>query len=300
MNTIQEGNNDEKSCPYLGSLQDPLVSYYFPNQQNYCQHIKKPKPINLNYQEEFCLSIKHKECIVVRNQIKNQLPIELLGEEPKTKPLTLKKQNRWIFIPVFFVFALVIALFFLFSSGNFDWEPPSVTYQRQQSLLLSNESVATLTPDNIDLLFLIPTPKATTSPPATQILSAQNTPTQGPKFSTPVGVSQKYLVHQVILGESVNYLASIYHTSEESIIEINNLIVGIPIQENQILIIQPGASNQEAYDKLEAIFIQIDTSLKDIANLYSTTIEKLIDLNDLDPLFSVPAGRWLIVPLTSE
>lgn len=292
----QEGYNTEKSCPYLGSLLDSQVSYYFSNRQNYCQHIKKPEPVNLNHQEEFCLSSRYTDCSVIRQHIINHLPIEILGEEPKTKPLPPKKRNQWFLIPVFLVFVLLIVVFYMYAHGAFELETSSVPYQNQQSSLLFNEPAASMTPNNINLFFVIPTKKETTKPSATPVPSIKTTATLGPIFATPFGISQKYLIHQVASGESINYLAIIYNTSEVSIIQINDLMVGNPIQEHQLLVIRPGASSEEAFEKLEAIYIEQRTSLQVIADLYSTTLEKLVDLNDLGSSDSIPAARWIIVP----
>jgi len=294
MDNREEGKKDEQSCPALGIIRDPLVCFYFPNQHNYCHHVKKPEPIKLEHQEAFCLTENHNECVVFKQERAKHLPNDILGKAPS--PIRVPKpRNLLVIIPSLMIFAAILALILLNSGGLLEQTPSNIQLNKS-TIQLPNEPAASLTPNKINLLFLLPQKKDPTALPATLETSSQLTPTTGPGFSTPIGISRKYVIHQVKSGESLHYLAGLYNAHVSTISEINSLADGIPIQENQIVIVQPGANLDNYIQKLTAILIKQDTPLKTIAEDYSTTRAELIDLNELGNADFIPAGRWLIVP----
>ncbi len=296
MNVTENNNVDELSCSLLGTKRDRSVCFYFPTHQNYCHCVKTPEPVRLDHQEEFCLTEKHSECLVFKQEGEKHLPKEILGEEPGHIPAP-KDRRFWITIPLIIAFAALMTLFLFQSAGFFDQQSSTAFSGNEGDLHFPIEPTESSTNNKIDLLFLLPEGMETSQVPTATARISQNPPTPGPGFSTPVGISQKYLVHQVKSGESLQYIANLYNSSLSSISEINALIEGIPIQENQVIVVKPGATEDSDFPQLKAILIHQKTYVSSIATKYAATVEELIDLNDLGNQDTVPAGRWLIVPV---
>lgn len=52
----------EAVCPFLKAGWNSTVQYGFPNDQNSCYRGKKPKPVTLEHQEQFCYTKLHRKC----------------------------------------------------------------------------------------------------------------------------------------------------------------------------------------------------------------------------------------------
>jgi len=295
MNMRDSDKKNELTCNALGLTRDPSVCFYFPHQLNYCHHIKKPEPITLDHQEVFCLTQNHGDCVVFKQEKTKHLPPEILGEE-QNHVIIPRVRKRWLFLPGLVILAGLLTLFALNPSWLFKETSPPAWQGYNATIHLSSEPAISLTPNQINLLFLLPPQQKQATRQPTSESSSRITPTAGPGFGTPIGVSQQYILHQVKSGESLHYLANLYQTDASIISATNSLVEGIPIQKNQILIIKPGAAEDRDIIPLAAVLIQQESSLAAIAKGYSTSVEILIDLNELGSSDTIPAGRWLIVP----
>lgn len=294
---MQENENlSGNVCASLGTVRDPQVCYSFPNKQNYCYRIKNPEPINLDHQNGVCLTENHKNCILNRQTSRKHLPDEILGKKLAFLP-TPRTRGLWIIVPILIVFVIMLAILFINSSGFFNQPSQLGEFSNNSLSQLNADPAASVTPNPINLLFLLPQKTPSKSPAYTQESIPQTTPTMGPGISTPFGTGQKYLIHLVLPGESVHYLAEMYNLSALTIIETNSLVEGIPIQENQLLVIQSGGPDKTSVEKLTVLLVEKETSLQSIADNFSTTINELMILNELGSYATVPAGRWLIVPV---
>jgi len=296
MNSIDAEQTTERTCQFLGTPYDSGVTYSFPNRLNLCHRVRKPEPIDLHHQEVYCLTGKHSECIVFQQDSFNHLPGDILGEfAEKQQPHRVR--NILFFAGALIIFATIMTVFLMDSLGMDQLNNSSPSYLQNTIEMRPLESPApTTTSNQLNLIFLLPskTPapdKIMTTEPATQ-----NSPTIGPGFSTPFGINPKYLLHQVKSGESMLYIANLYDTTVEVLLSINSLQGAPPIQVDQIIIVQLGATAEDSIEPLFTIELKEETTVQAIAENYAISIETLQKLNDLGDTEWIPAGRWLIIP----
>lgn len=58
----------EHVCPFLGLRYDTETRYGFPNPGNYCHREQNPRAINLDYQQNVCLSAGYQRCPIYLSQ----------------------------------------------------------------------------------------------------------------------------------------------------------------------------------------------------------------------------------------
>jgi hypothetical protein len=84
--TAQEPVLGEKNCPFVGLEHDRESLAAFPNSRNSCYLEKPPKPINLPYQEAFCLGPNHVNCeLLEKRKKKGSLLSVLIDKAEKGK-----------------------------------------------------------------------------------------------------------------------------------------------------------------------------------------------------------------------
>lgn len=281
----------EQACEFLCTIDDPLVCYNFPHKNNCCKKVKKVSSVKLDHQQGFCLSGKHETCKIYQQEKPKYLPRGILYS-------TSNYKKRAILILGFIGLFFLIMLGLTQSYGNGIDEAPSVLNRVVRNSDTPRVTIS-LAPSST-LQDSLPTKITLTNPdlgPESQLPQHQPnvTSTNAPGFSTPFGVNQIYVIHKIKRGESLRYIADLYGVPVDSLHGINSLLEGYPIWVDQIIIVQLGVT-AGPYEKLDAIQILEDTPLELIATQYFTTIEKLIELNNLGDSEIIPAGRWLIVP----
>lgn len=85
---------EEARCPFIGLVNDPQSLTAYPSLQNYCHRFTDPKPVKLEYQQQYCLGILHHRCLVFQRGEKAALQpakekpvIRAPKEKPAVKPL---------------------------------------------------------------------------------------------------------------------------------------------------------------------------------------------------------------------
>ncbi len=151
------------------------------------------------------------------------------------------------------------------------------------------------------------------APPTTPTLTVTPTPTVAPTATptpipsaTPSPVpSPTPIIHQVQSGETLIYIASYYGTTTEAIMEANGLdeTSARLLRPGQELLIPstgpvggpvPGSTAQPPQVIHE---VGSGETLISIAEQYDTTVEAIMDANDLDSPDLIYVGQQLIVPL---
>jgi len=284
----------EQTCEYLGTIPDPLVCYNFPHPQNHCYRVKKPAQVNLNYQENICLSCKYDQCAIYQQENLRHLPDKIARGRQEGR------SYKFLFFRIaamglILAAAMIAVRIIRTAEVNNPQSLVSPTMQEFDTLIPTDSTEPSITPEEMDVSMIIPTQTPPVKQKVTPEAEIEITPTGGPGFSTPFGFSQKYVIHEVQSGESLSLISDKYNTTIDSIVEINSLQAGNPIWINQIIVVKPGATTIES-EKLEAIYIEEDTPLVRIAEDYAISIEKLKDMNALGGHEIIPAGRWLVVP----
>jgi hypothetical protein len=283
-------------CSQLGADHDPTVCYSYPNKNNYCYKLENPRSIHLDHQTTHCLTRYHSNCVIFQLDHKaRRIPKDLLlAVLPRKKNSGTKR--FLLFILAVMIAGVIFSLAFLnfYELNNLYFPNTTSNYNFGSS---SAETKTSTSSNDLDLLFLFP--RRTETKPIETATKDVNTryPTPAPELGTPIGSKWTYILHQVELVDNLIYLANLYDTKIETIQSINCLQEGSPIRIDQILVIMPGKKETTNFICLSATKIEKDTALQVISAQFKTTEENLIQLNDLGEIKTIPAGRWLIVPL---
>lgn len=289
MERARESKYIEQACEFLCTIDDPLVCYNFPYQRNCCKRGKKVSTVKLHHQREFCLSSKHIDCVMYQQEDPRFLPREIAGGIRKNK------KRLHFFLRAVGLFFLIVFVIIKFYGVDKDQPVLNQVAQNSDTPFATISSVPSSTLQITDIAEGTLTKSTLIQENPLLQSPARVTSTIGPGFSTPFGVNKKYVVHQIHRGESLRYIADFYGVPLDSLRGINSLSEGYPIWVDQIIVVQLGVTTGP-YEKLNAIQLQEDAPIELIAEQYFTTVEKLIDLNDLGDSEVIPAGRWLIVP----
>jgi len=302
-----------EACPFLGLEQDSATWLAYPHPANFCHAAKPTCNLSLTYQESTCLTKEHASCPGYINGWNGPLPEMYCGEKSSERPA------RNLILP-----ALVAAFLLLTITGWFairqGWLPflndegddagnamavsLSQTQFTENALAVPTQTrtqppVPTKTPD-IQLtqaaLAVLNSPTPTSSP-TEGLTPTPAPPTPGPAFNTPFGPGEKYLLHQLLTGESLGTLVSLYNTNNRVIEASNVLISGASIWPGTVLLIVPGEKNTEALVRFRVVLLESPTAVDDLAAQYSVSAEDIRLYNSLGPGDTIPAGRYIIIPV---
>ncbi|MBS1249481.1 MAG: hypothetical protein MAG431_01061 [Chloroflexi bacterium] len=296
---IKLNKYSEEICSYLGLASDSKTRYSYPTSQNYCHYVKPGQSVSHTHQEKVCLSSKHAQCPVYQAKGEISFPSELRGQGP---PLSRSGRSSWLWvmgtiIVVAITFLLVwpgnllstsAILSLVASSPTATKEAylPSPTQMDEKSSL----SVPTPTPT------LSPSP--TTTPSPTVVPTATLTP--GPAIGTPFGIQEQYVIYRVSLGDSMGELARTYGTSIEAIQISSNIQPGEEIWLDDLLVIPVNQSDPSQVIGFMPLYVDHTEYISDLAERYSVLVSEIRYYNNLGDEETIPANRWLIIPVRGE
>ena len=286
-------------CPYIGRSHDPEVCYAFPNSDNHCYKAKKPAPVDYQYQDQVCLTLKYSTCEVFQRGKAASLPggIRLVERKGKIK--------RWLLtLLIGIIVPLIYTTFSLFnnyppvSSTALLSQSPSTTasldisavktelYSTEQAISTSKIPSFTLDMTMEETMKSIP------------LLENTQEPTQGPDMGTPFGPNRIYVLHEVMPGESFLLLANNYQTTTEVIQAINSRFEGAGLWIGEIIVVMPGQTDLVGLPKFQVIQLDQPRTLDQLAEEYGVLASDLQIYNSLGAsLVNIPAGRWIIIPV---
>jgi hypothetical protein len=147
--------------------------------------------------------------------------------------------------------------------------------------------------------------EATLTPPATQvptrthtqIITLTATPLTGVirELDTPLGGERKFVIHQVIEGENMVYLAQAYGTSEDAIQAVN-FALQVPLWPKSIIVIPINQTDVTGVPAFQPVKVEVAVSLRDLAENLSLDLEQLADYNGLPPDYILSIGDWVLIP----
>lgn len=282
-------------CPHLGLNDDESTFSTYPSERNVCHHVRGSQEVNLDYQSSTCLGSDYKNCPVYQEKEKpRSLPAEIKRDNSPSLPMKKIFLGIGIIVGTLLIIALIA-----------EWPISLQVWRRGQPTSTLEGSVPTshLTPSSI------PSPSPTLTPTLTQTpthfptltLTATITrtplPTHGPGVGTPFGPESRFLIHTIEEGQSFAYLETKYNTTRDVIESTNNHIGGssLWVGENVVVIID----QKEISDlpKFEVIFTETSTNLIELAEQYGVQVSDIRYYNALGDEATVPADRWMIIPL---
>ncbi len=286
-------------CPYIGRSHDPEVCFAFPNADNHCHKAKKPAPVDYQYQDQVCLTLKYSTCEVFQRGKAASLPGGIRLMERKGS------KRRWLLtVLIGIIVPLIYTTFLLFnnyspvSSSAQPSQSPSTTasldisavktelYSTEQTI--STSKILSFTPD-------MTMEETTTSTP---LLENTQEPTQGPDMGTPFGPNMIYVLHEVMPGESFLMLANVYQTTTEVIQAINSRYEGVGLWVGETIVVMPGQTDLVGLPKFQIIKLDQPRTLDQLAEEYGVSASDLQIYNSLGASsVNIPAGRWIIIPV---
>ena len=120
--------------------------------------------------------------------------------------------------------------------------------------------------------------------------------TPGPLLGTPFGVNQQYLVHKIVLGESLPLLEARYETTQDVILTLNEVLLIYGFQPDRNIVIMPGQVDITDLEPMNAFYVEAEITLVDFATQNGVTVAELRDINNLPPGASLPLNRWIVYP----
>ena len=283
------------NCPHLGLQGDPATFSTYPSQQNFCHHVRLPQAVHLDYQGSMCLGPNHKNCPVYQEEEKPRLlPPEIRTE--KTTLLPMRKKSIWFVVVVMVLLILVLVVDWPLSLESWLRSQPTPTFQEVvPTKTLKTSSARTQPPTLTPIPTFTPTHSPTLTPTPTKTKTPS--PTYGPSIGTPFGPESRFLIHTIEEGQSFAYLETKYNTTGEVIEAINNLIEGTSLWVGENVVIVIGQKETSDLPKFEVLLTEKTTKLTDLAEQYGTQVADIRYYNSLGPKETVPADRWLIIPL---
>lgn len=221
MNTTSHTN---RTCSSLGLMDDVDTSLGFPSNWNYCHRSSPIAPPRFKHQEEFCLGGKHGQCPIFLNQLAVPLPKDL--RIPRSLSEVTRKKFRRSLVIVLMFFLVILGVgwgmaprgLFPMAFGKITWtaspfSPLMVTTSTDVSpttiifpLIATMTSIPTSTSIPTDTVMLAVTPISTPSKNQLEVL---------------IGTDYKFVIHKILVGETMNQFAAKYDTSVEAIVAIN-------------------------------------------------------------------------------
>jgi hypothetical protein len=301
-----------ENCPYLGIRGEPGSFFGYASSSNACFRVKKPGYIKLSHQERFCLNPTYSDCEVFNTANLDTLPESIKRE---TKERTTWFGIPWIRFGIYTIIAITITAVFLFlifkrplygnanqetegnqistegnRTENFTPSPTSTPDIETEDFVLGILKEGTATPEQ--------TPTKTPIPSLTPTITPSFTPefTPGPGFETPFGPNEGYLIHVVAEGENYFKIAENYDTSAEVLRETNLLPEGMGLRAGLIIVILPGIKDPAGLPQFVAVLIDRPMVAQEIAQVYQSEANLILEYNQIDANKPVPVGRWLIIP----
>lgn len=278
-------------CPYLKHAGDHDTVVGYPSEINHCIKVKPSTSPKNEHQREYCLTEKYHECPIFQ--------LEKYDREKKND--VFGQQNiprKTILLASIFVLVVVLGLMLVFPDA-FGIGGRFINLSKTSKTQLSGVVVAqvTMTPSLVFTETSTPTATKTATP---------NPPTDTPTpifpryLETPIGLDTVYVIHQVVEGDNLIYLADIYSTTVDAIMAANDPLL-MPIRDDSFLVIPYKQADITKIIPLTAYKIEFeDKSVMYIADRLGFEAEVVAALNAVPLQHVFTVGEWILLPKISE
>ncbi len=278
-------------CPYLNLRDDPQTSLAFPSIWNYCYRAVPPASVRIEHQIQVCQTARFSECVVYQRKESRALPAELQSIHVR-QASSSKRKLRLILLGLL---ALAILSLWGVQAGVLHLAPPfDLRGLKNPSKPAGSASpVASALSSNLALA-----PSAKLEDTATPKLDAPTGASAGlcgVPLDTPIGTDQKFIIHRVGRGESLNGYEVTYGTSSEAILAANYGL-RVPVLSNSVIVIpldQTDPSVLPAFEVYQAD--AADGSIELLSSKLDVDPQQLARYNDFPQSCRTISG-WLLVP----
>ena len=292
---IQDVDQNPKiynKCPYLGLKTDPATIFNYPSNWNFCYRAKPEVSPSMLHQQDVCLKGEYASCPVFSNLRRVKLPEDLT--QPKYQPTWKNRTLRIIAGAVGLLLILLLGLPYL----NNVFAPPLMPDNENGATKLTS---VTLTPTNLKLTPSLEQPLITEN--STKISETEELPTAQVvetaivrRLDIPIGGERKFIVHQVLTGESLEQYAETYSTTRDAIVELNYLLP-IPLWINWLVVIPINFQEISDPTTFEAYIVtQNQISAQELAEKFAIDINALRYFNNLAANQLFYSGDVVIIP----
>ena len=321
---ITKKNLQVQLCPYLGLRDDVATHMAFTSPLNHCHRGRIPAPVVLGHQGSYCLDVNHVNCPVFIDGAGKPFPRELRGRAVKSSEYTYPVIRKRSWRPWVFVLALFILLgmgywlleengFLIAASTPTSFQLPLDSKTPVPASLVPSPSLPSVLtfspeiPDPSDTATVTPFPTLTPTLDQTVTFSVTSQANTIPIFQTPTQVSlhslempigpvQKYLIHQVSVGENLTGLATKYQTSVDAIMMVN-IALKVPIRDGSVVIMPLDMSNPNGLPALEPYQVENDQIIVEaLAAELKTDPGLLKYFNLYVDGEKLRKGDWILVP----
>jgi len=216
-----------------------------------------------------------------------------------------KPVNNSLAILVAAIFLVILAGIFINPFGILIKEPEEFPVPLPQISDTPTETqvmpTATLVPTQLSTETPVDTPIPTivptdTSTPIPTLFPTASYLTPGPLLGTPFGVDQQYLVHKIVIGESLPLLEARYETTQDVILIQNEALLIYGFQPDRNIVIMPGRTDLANLETMSTYYVESEITLEDFATQNGVSVTELRDINNLPPGDSLPINRWIVYP----
>jgi hypothetical protein len=310
MNLPQNVPALERTCPHLGLSHDPYSLMDYPCGQNFCYHVTPPSSPGEAHQKKFCLDPAHKTCPLFENALSKPMP----------KDISHIHHRRWFH---FNFFPWILGCTFLLITGLFYYYWPLIGPNLIVPTLVSTAekpSIAAIIPvtgstseveptsthiviapdtpapsDTVILETIVaPNVTATIIPIETELSLATLQPPHA--LETPFGKENVYLIHRVLGGETLDWIAKNHKTSVEAI-RAANYDMTASLWEDSKIIIPVDRTDAAGIIPMTAMIITGDSiSMETLAEVEQANLMLLCQLNDRPHSYIFSPGEWVLIP----
>lgn len=294
-------------CPYLGLHDDPSTALAYPSSWNYCYHATPAAPVAASHQAEVCLCPLHGNCVVYLTGKTDPLPASLRGKASRRQRYYFSKKSdrRILFLPLAAILLLVVL--FLMLRSPLLREDRRILSLPGVSALLPLVTTQGRTPAGIaPVASQMPvtassTPDAAPDLPTEEIALDSVLPSRSPaqkcghELDVPFGKPVRFVLHRVLLGDSVALYAGRYETSTEAIMAVNYQLP-VPLRPDWIVVIPVGTTGVYGLPPFETYHAPGMRLLADeLAARLDSDVESIDKYNAFKGPCTVFSG-WLLVP----
>ena len=279
-------------CPHLGLKNDPDTSFDYPSIWNTCHRSNPPEVPLLDHQAVTCLTPEHTNCPIFLSTGNDKLPSSLI-EHGRGKNIKRSKR-RWIFglIIILLSFIVLFVLSQFLKPGQTPEQTQVNTPQATTPSFMEQETqLVAVTTD------IIESPTQEVTPPEVNI--STDTPAVEEvlhKLDTPIGTDQKFILHKIADGESLEQYAVLYNTSRETIVKINYLLP-IPLWIDRLVVIPLDLIDAVDLPTFEAYLVtDEEISLEKLALKLGSDVEKMAYFNGIKSSHVFYRGDYILVP----
>jgi len=292
--------NLNRICPHLGLKDDAATSLAYPSAWNQCHQAHPLAIASLDHQRTHCLTAAHTTCplflatgdIPMPDELRSHLEADHMSRKAWRRMPVL----ALLFIVVGVIIWQVIARGF-FSPPSQDGGGASAATQTALSLPLGATDPALTPPGEV-------TPQRGITPlPPTPTLAptklASPTPTAQPVLNlaleAPLGLGQRFMIHRVMEGESLELFARRYATTIEAIQAVNYYLPS-PLLVNWTVVIPLESIDVQGLPAFQPIMVVGDMTVDEFARSNSVDVSTLSYFNALEVSYRLRRGDWLLVP----